>query len=71
MQFPQYSEMYQNVYADISSGLPLVGNPNITPEETIQYQFGLAHKFSSTLGLEIISFFKDQMNLATNRHIQY
>ena len=67
VQFPQYSEMYQNVYADISSGLPLVGNPNITPEETIQYQFGLAHKFSQTLGLEIISFFKDQMNLATNR----
>ena len=67
VQFPQYSEMYQNVYADISSGLPLVGNPNITPEETIQYQFGLAHKFSPTLGLEIISFFKDQMNLATNR----
>jgi len=67
VQFPQYAEMYQNVYADISSGLPLVGNPNITPEETIQYQFGLAHKLSPTLGLEIISFFKDQMNLATNR----
>ena len=67
VQFPQYSEMYQNVYADISSGLPLVGNPNITPEETIQYQFGLAHKFSESLSLEIVSFFKDQMNLATNR----
>ena len=67
VQFPQYSEMYQNVYADISSGLPLVGNPNITPEETIQYQFGLAHRFSESLSLEIVSFFKDQMNLATNR----
>ena len=67
VQFPQYSEMYQNVYADISSGLPLVGNPNITPEETIQYQFGLAHKFSESLSFEIVSFFKDQMNLATNR----
>ena len=67
VQFPQYSEMYQNVYADISSGLPLVGNPNITPEETIQYQFGLAHRISESLSLEIVSFFKDQMNLATNR----
>ena len=67
VQFPQYSEMYQNIYADISSGLPLVGNPNITPEETIQYQFGLAHRFSESLSFEIVSFFKDQMNLATNR----
>ena len=67
VQFTQYSEMYQNVYADISSGLPLVGNPNITPEETIQYQFGLAHRISESLSLEIVSFFKDQMNLATNR----
>ena len=63
VQFPQYSEMYQNVYADISSGLPLVGNPNITPEETIQYQFGLAHRFSESLSLEIVSFFKDQMKI--------
>lgn len=66
-QMPEYGEIYQNIYADLTSGLPLIGNPDIEPEKTVQYQFGLIHKFTDKLGLEITAYYKDVLNLLATR----
>ncbi|MBN2280796.1 MAG: TonB-dependent receptor [Candidatus Marinimicrobia bacterium] len=66
-QTPQYGEIFQNVMADFSAGYPLVGNPDIKPEETRYYEFGLMHRFSKEVGLKIAAYYKDQSNRLSTR----
>jgi len=66
-QIPEYGEIYQNLYADLTSGLPLVGNPNVKPERTVAYEAGIKHRFSEDLGLEISAYYKDAENLLATR----
>ncbi|MBO8131307.1 MAG: TonB-dependent receptor [Candidatus Marinimicrobia bacterium] len=64
---PEYGEIYQNIYTDLTSGYPLVGNPDIEPEHTIAYEIGLKHGFSQMLGFEISAYYKDVENLLATR----
>ncbi|MBL7136574.1 MAG: TonB-dependent receptor [Candidatus Marinimicrobia bacterium] len=64
---PQYGEIYQNLSTDLTSGLPLVGNPDVDPEQTTAYEVGLKHRFTEDLGLEISAFYKDVENLLATR----
>jgi outer membrane receptor protein involved in Fe transport len=64
---PQFGEIYQNLQTDLTSGLPLVGNPDVKPEKTTAYEVGIKHRFSDDLGLEISAFYKDVENLLATR----
>jgi len=66
-QTPQYGEIFQNVMADFSAGYPLVGNPDIEPEQTRYYEFGFMHRFNKEVGLKISAYYKDQSNRLSTR----
>lgn len=66
-QTPQYSEIFQNVMADFNTGFPLAGNPDIDPERTNYYEFGLMHRFNDEIGLKISAYYKDQTNRLSTR----
>ncbi len=66
-QTPQYYYMNTNLDGDISSGLPLMGNPDLEPEETISYELGLNHLIGNNIRLSATAFYKDIQDLVTTR----
>ena len=54
------------VLDDLQSGVTdfdVVGNPDIRPEKTVQYQFGYRHALAEWLGLDVNTFYKDIRDL--------
>ncbi|MCB2231287.1 TonB-dependent receptor [bacterium] len=69
-QAPAFTYLYTNLQGDISSGLPLLGNPELEPEETISYELGLDHLIGDHLRLDVTAYYKDIQNLVTTRELQ-
>ena len=66
-QAPQYVYLYTNLQGDRSSGLPILGNPNLEPEETISYEMGVDHLIGDMLRLDLTAYYKDVDDLVTTR----
>ncbi len=69
-QFPGLGQIFQNAdynrLKDLQAtdtSVPVMGNPNIRPEKTVQYQFGYKQAVSDWLGLDVTAFFKDIRDL--------
>ncbi len=62
-------DLYQNLEADITVGVPLIGNPNLPPEKTIAYEVGYRYAFTPNLAAEITAYYKDVQNLLASRRI--
>ncbi|MBD3402383.1 TonB-dependent receptor, partial [candidate division GN15 bacterium] len=69
-QSPRFTYLYTNLQGDISSGLPLLGNPELEPEETISYELGLDHLLTEELRIDVTAYYKDIENLVTTRELQ-
>jgi outer membrane receptor protein involved in Fe transport len=65
----ELGELYQSLNADVTSGLPLIGNPDLPPEKTIAYEVGLRHAFTPDLAGEVTAYYKDVKNLLATREI--
>ena len=70
-QVPQYMYMFTNLQADLSTGYPLVGNPNMEAEKTVAYEMGMTHMFTQNIRLKLTAYYKDLSNLATTREVVY
>lgn len=66
-QAPQYSYMYTNLDGDLNSGLPLLGNPDLAPEQTVAYELGLDHMINDGLRIDLTAYYKDIKDLVTTR----
>ncbi len=66
-QRPQLSNVYTSVNQVYGSSASIVGNPDLKPEETIQYEFGIRHQFGLNTLLSVTGFFKDIDNLVQVR----
>jgi len=66
-QTPLYYYLNTNLQGDISSGLPLLGNPDLEPEETVSYELGLNHLIGNAIRLNVTAFYKDIQDLVTTR----
>lgn len=66
-QEPRYTFMYTNMQGDVSTGYPLLGNPDLEPERTISYEVGLDHLIGEDLKLDVTAYFKDISDLVTTR----
>jgi len=66
-QVPNYIYMYTNLDANLSSGLPLVGNPDLEAEKTIAYELGLNHMINQDVRLDVTVYYKDIENLIATR----
>ncbi len=66
-QSPRFTYLYTNLQGDISSGFPLLGNPNLEPEQTTAYELGLNHLVGDDLRISSIAYYKDIEDLVTTR----
>jgi outer membrane receptor protein involved in Fe transport len=69
-QYPGLGQVFENSDYDRLSDLqasdlsiPIMGNPDIRPEKTVQYQFGYKHAIADWLGLDVTTFYKDIRDL--------
>lgn len=70
-QVPLYSYMYTNLQAELNSGFPLVGNPNLEPEETVGYELGVSHMIDNNTALRLVTYYRDISNLTTTELVRY
>ncbi len=68
-QVIQLGELYMNLQTDLLTGWPLVGNPDIPPEETVAYEVGLKHAFTPDLAGQVTAYYKDVHNLLATREV--
>ncbi|HET9325634.1 MAG TPA: TonB-dependent receptor [Candidatus Eisenbacteria bacterium] len=72
-QMPALGTMFNNANYDKLAGLQadpeaeakigVMGNPDVKPEKTVQYQFGYKQALSSWIGLDVSAFYKDIRSL--------
>ncbi len=66
-QTPSYEKMFDNPvlahYNQFSIANTTIGNPNLKPEKTIQYEIGIQQEISSELSMEFSVFYKDIRDL--------
>lgn len=66
-QAPSFEKMYQNPilphYNKFSIMDSRIGNPNLKPEKTIQYELGLQQEIVTGLAMELTVFYKDIRDL--------
>ena len=65
----ELGELYQGLNADVTSGVPLLGNPDLPPEKTVAYEIGVKHAFNPDLAGEVTAYYKDVENLLATRKI--
>jgi outer membrane receptor protein involved in Fe transport len=71
VQMPPLGDVFRNadysVLADLQAGAAdygqVMGNPDIKPERTVQYQFGYKQALTEWLGLDATAFYKDIRDL--------
>ncbi len=64
-QVPQYPYMFTNLGADLTTGFPIVGNPDMEPERTISYEFGITQRLADDIRLNATTYYKDVSNLVS------
>lgn len=69
-QFPGLGQIFNNsdysILRDLQAGgisYGVLGNPDIKPERTVQYEFGYKHAINENLGLDFSVFYKDIRDL--------
>lgn len=58
-QTPRFDRMYYGANFDLSGAFPMVGNPDLDPEETISYEVGVKHQFDDITMIDITGYYKD------------
>ncbi len=66
-QEARYQYLYMNLKGDVSTGLPLLGNPDLEPEQTVSYELGLNHLIGEDLRISVTAYHKDVDELVTTR----
>lgn len=66
-QAPRFTYLYTNLQGDLSTGYPLLGNPDLVPEQTTAYELGLDHMINEGLRFDVTAYYKDIKDLVTTR----
>jgi len=71
-QTPPFGYLYESTQLELNtSGYPLMGNPDLNPQKTIQYEIGVEHLFTDTLKADVSAYFKDIKDLLDTERINY
>ena len=70
-QVPPLMHLYRNMNYDFSGAFPMVGNPNIEPEKTVSYEFGIQHAFNDEILVDVTAYMKDISGLTDTEQIFY
>jgi len=58
-QVPDFANMFDGANFDLSGAFPIVGNPDLAPEETVAYEVGIKHQFDDMTMIDITGYYKD------------
>jgi outer membrane receptor protein involved in Fe transport len=63
--------LYRNINYDFSGAFPMVGNPNLEPEKTVGYEFGIQHAFNDEVLIDVTTYMRDITGLTDTEQIFY
>jgi outer membrane receptor protein involved in Fe transport len=69
-QLPKYYYVYSKSCSQSGEEYPLIGNPALNPEISVQYELGTEYQFSDMLATKITLFWKDMYDYPTSLRIQ-
>ena len=58
-QWPTYFYVYSKITSVSGESYPRIGNPNLNPEISVQYELGARHQFTNDMAGDITLFYKD------------
>ncbi len=70
-QNPDYNSLYYNQIKDLSTSLPLVGNPAVKAQKTVAYETGIKYKLADDWALDFSAWYKDITDLLSTIQITY
>lgn len=73
LQIPEFQYLYTNPDFKISSSTnnAIMGNPDLRPQKTVQYEIGLQQQLSDVIGIDVSLFYRDIRDwVGTSRPIQ-
>ena len=70
-QNPDYNSLYYNHNKDLSTSLPLVGNPAVKAQKTVAYETGIKYRLTDDWALDISAWYKDITDLLSTLQISY
>src|SRR5438552_2991084 len=59
IQWPRLIYYYSKISSRSSEAFPLVGNLDLNPQRSVQYEFGIKHQFTDNDAVDITFFNKD------------
>jgi len=65
-QLPAYFYVYAKSSSQSSAEFPRIGNPNLNPEVSVQYELGAAHQFTDQMAAQVTLFSKDIYDYPTS-----
>jgi len=70
-QNPNYNALYYNHNKDLSTSMPLVGNPLVKAQKTVAYEVGVKYKLSNDWALDVSAWYKDITDLLSTLQVTY
>ncbi|MEI7907205.1 MAG: TonB-dependent receptor, partial [Bacteroidota bacterium] len=62
---------YYNHNKDLSTSMPLVGNPGVKAQKTVAYEIGVKNKLSENWSLDVSAWYKDITDLLSTLQVSY
>jgi len=70
-QNPNYNALYYNVQKDLSTSLPLIGNPTVNAQKTVSFEAGLKQQLGDNWVFDLTAWYKDITDLLSTLQISY
>lgn len=70
-QNPNYNALYYNVQKDLSTSLPLIGNPTVKAQKTISFEAGLKQQLGDNWAFDLTAWYKDITDLLSTLQVSY
>lgn len=70
-QNPNYNALYYNSQKDMSTSLPLVGNPSTKAQKTVSFEAGIKQQIGDSWALDLTAWYKDITDLLSTLQVSY
>ncbi|UCH78766.1 MAG: TonB-dependent receptor [Candidatus Coatesbacteria bacterium] len=70
-QVPPLIYLYRSTQVQLTGAYPIMGNPDLLPQKTVQYEIGVEHLFTDDLKAKVSAYFKDIRDLIDTNRINY
>ena len=70
-QNPNYNALYYNSQKDMSTSLPLVGNPSAKAQKTVSFEAGIKQQIGESWALDVTAWYKDITDLLSTLQVSY